>query len=617
MGNGVYRVSGFLLVNAIPNSTVGAIKYNTQSTKGFTISGWQFEEGSTASVFTPYAVQVNPKPKKWVPKKNLFDGQLELGAYRYSDGVKIITSTYARSVNPMVVTPNLSLSLSMAYAYGTDCGFIFFDKSMSFISSAHPALTTTVPSNAYYVHINIYGTNAGNVVLSDIKSVQVEYGTATTYEPYQLVTPKAKTGLSFNGVTDYLQLPSMTMDSVEIECLIDSVQLSTGRYLLDARNGLSSGYIYDHPTVGIGSSWSSLTVDGINKPSKLWGDIPKGQRTKVKVTASSSFTDDVTIFNFNSGSGVPLKGTLYKVTCYLNNAIVAQYDFENNRAMAGSSVVPVVTGGSKNYIQDVVMTKGYNLGNASSTSDVYRVVSVSVKPGTYTAKINNPNYPGLNFRIVDSASVQYGGTYANQIETITVGTTTTLYLNLRYTDSRSIPQDIKTSDLQLQFEEGSTPTAYSPYQWQTATNPLNLIPSFEDARWTIHANAKVLGRDVLHLDATATSQVSEIYIPCLPNTNYKFSLGGYTGNYSVSSRDINKNIIGGFHGSESIAPSGTVNFTSASNAVYLRIAHGNSSAGSFDFIRPQLYQLSGKEGTLNGSPIQLNKHAKRRLYAKR
>jgi hypothetical protein len=35
------------------------------------------------------------------------------------------------------------------------------------------------------------------------------------------------------------------------------------------------------------------------------------------------------------------------------------------------------------------------------------------------------------------------------------------------------------------------------------------------------------------------------------------------------------------------------------------------------FIRPQLYALDGKQGTINGSPVKQLDTPKRKLYAKR
>jgi hypothetical protein len=270
------------------------------------------------------------------------------------------------------------------------------------------------------------------------------------------------------------------MDSVEIECLIDSVQ-NADYFILDARNGLANGYF--NKGGGIGTDWT-VTLNG--SLITLISSIPSNQRVKIKSVARTVFTDDVTIFA-NTLGNFRTKGILYKVTCYLNGNIVAQYDFENMRNIVGNQVIP---------------------------------------------------------------------------------------------------------------------------------NAQNLIPSFEDARWSIHANAKVLGRDVLHLDATGINQATRIEIPVLPNKQYKFDI---TSNELMRVGKSDGTTSGGYLGSISGSNKTTTTFTtdSSTTSVIISLQNGSVSTGSFDFVRPQLYQLTGQEGTLNGSPQQQNKHAKRRLYAKR
>jgi hypothetical protein len=292
---------------------------------------------------------------------------------------------------------------------------------------------------------------------------------------------KARTGLSFNGVSDYLQLPSMTMDSVEIDCLIDSASLS--KYIIDARPGLANGYLW---TDGLGNDqtgtgFSSVFVNGVSKVgiySSL--NLPLNQRIKIKLNTSAPFTETIPIWG-KTGAGK--KGTLYKVTCYLNNQIVAQYDFEKPSNIVGTSV------------------------------------------------LQNAN---------------------------------------------------------------------------------NLIPNFEDARWNLHANTQVLGKHYLRLNATASSNVSYSTINVSPNTNFIFTntTNGYC---CVANADGSINLLGW-----SSLPSRT--FNSGSNSV-IRIYCGNYNgvfvSGTFEFSKPQLYALSGTEGTLNGTPISARKQSRRTQYAKR
>jgi hypothetical protein len=353
------------------------------------------------------------------------------------------------------------------------------------------ALTQTFSiaiSNPSSTNIYFYdNASKGDIIIDSIELVQKPLPKLTTpkylWSDGKLHINKqskrkntAKTGLAFNGVTDYLQLPSMTMDSIEIECLIDSSN-SLGAMIVDGRTG-SNNQLW----LGGNSGFSQLLVDGADKFLNS-ASIPKGQRTKIKVI-SNSFTDNVNIFSNYQGLGSFLKGILYKVTFYLNNAIVAQYDFENPRNLVGSQIIP---------------------------------------------------------------------------------------------------------------------------------NAQNLIPSFEDARWSIHANAKVLGKDVLHLDATANAQHSTVNFPVKPNAQHYLTIQSNAFTF-YEVRDVNNTII-----LSSYNISNPVTFTTPSNATTITTGCSNFSkgAGSFDFIKPQLYQLSGKEGTINGGPQPQRKAAKRRLYRKR
>jgi hypothetical protein len=174
----------------------------------------------------------------------------------------------------------------------------------------------------------------------------------------------------------------MTMDSVEIDCLIDVNQPFNGSNIFDARDGLLNGWVgIDTSSGGVFSSAFTFT---------------KGVRQKVLVKTSNPFTDNVIIFSDRLGTPSKCtKGTLYKVTCYLGNQIVAQYDFENPSNIVGTSVLQ---------------------------------------------------------------------------------------------------------------------------------NGINLIPNFEDARWSLHANTQVLGKHLLRLNATANTQWSSCSVSLRPNTKYALYL---------------------------------------------------------------------------------------------
>jgi hypothetical protein len=137
---------------------------------------------------------------------------------------------------------------------------------------------------------------------------------------------------------------------------------------------------------------------------------------------------------------------------------------------------------------------------------------------------------------------------------------------------------------------------------------MNLLPSFDSGQWSIHANAKVLGKDTLHLDATGTFQTSSVLLDVIPNKNYVY--------YCNTNGTVR--IYNGTTTSDSLLTASTgVSFTPTVGKILINIHNGSASTGSFDFIRPQLYQLDGTEGTVNGSPVLLKKSSARKLFAKR
>jgi hypothetical protein len=139
----------------------------------------------------------------------------------------------------------------------------------------------------------------------------------------------------------------------------------------------------------------------------------------------------------------------------------------------------------------------------------------------------------------------------------------------------------------------------------------NLIPSFEDPRWNLHVNTQVLGKNVLRLNSTGSNQSSFIDLSAQPNEVYYGQMVVNTGDVFIRVRDINNTQIDTFW------PTLTKK-TLPANAASLRIEMRNIGAvGTFDFAIPKLFKLDGKEATLNGTPVQLNKQTKRTLYAKR
>jgi hypothetical protein len=433
----------------------------------FQLENFQLEQGTTATPYEPYAVQVNKKPKRYVPKKNLFDGMLELGTILTSDGTNTAGGgNKVRTPNKLAFKPSTSYVISTTGGYKV--GYVYYyGVSGNFISYDNTISTTkfTTPSNCYQVRFIIQNATDTIITVSEFANVQLqleEGSTSTSYEPYQLVLPQAKSGLRFED--SYVQLPSMTMDSIEIDCLIDSNSQSGN--ILDARVGLANAWLTDLNQYGSGISSTSGAI--------------KGVRTKIKVNFSTVFTDDIIIFSDYSGTIIKrIKATLYGITCYLNGNIVAQYD-----------------------AQSIVGDK--------------------------------------------------------------------------------LLQGVKQ----------------------------NLIPSFEDSRWSLHANADVLGKDVLRLEASGSSQASSLVVDVKSNTNYYTFCDGL---YIIT--DL---LAANVFGSGWTYAKGAKTFNSGNNTqLKMWLSNSSTTSGTFEFIKPQLYQLDGKEGTLVGKPTPLRKQSKRTLYSKR
>jgi hypothetical protein len=425
----------------------------------FDIEKAQLEQSTYATPYEPYAVQVNKKPMRYVPKKNLFDGVLELGSYATANGSLFNSTTQVRNKNLIEVLSGKQYTLKPEITLDTN--LYFFDLSKAFISAVTVplggAITFTTPSNCKYFAFRYNSTD------TTIKTQLEEGSTPTPYEPYQLILPRAKSGLRFEG-DSYVQLPSMTMDGIEIDCLIDA-SVGSGNVVLDARVGLANGWLLGDGSIG--SSFSSVT------------GFKKSERTKVLIKAPSSFTDDVTIFARGSTGSSNTKGTLYGITCYLNGNIVAQYDAQS---IVGDKLLQGVS--------------------------------------------------------------------------------------------------------------------------------RNLIPSFEDSRWSLHANADVLGKDVLRLEASSSHQISTFKAEVTPNTNYLLSNVG-NGLVSVHSDDNTVNI-------SPYTANSVRTFNSGNRSkININLSNFATTSGTFDFIQSKLFQLDGKEGTLVGKPTPLRKASKRTLYRKR
>lgn len=79
-----------------------------------------------------------------------------------------------------------------------------------------------------------------------------------------------------------------------ISLWVNMIPSSVSRYILDARNGLGGGYMYNPE---IGSGWTNMSINGENKKAANTSDsFVAGSWRFLTYESISNFTDDVTMF---------------------------------------------------------------------------------------------------------------------------------------------------------------------------------------------------------------------------------------------------------------------------------------------------------------------------------
>ena len=331
---GFYNSSGGWISNLlsgalIPNNTVFKAPANTSVIRVSALSNLAIGKitfkrpmlnlGSTPA---PYSKKTGTRMVKPVARKNIFDTKHLLP--RAWDVVAVIAD--------YVLKPNTDYTLSTNVP---KTGMVYFGDSSTSPSVSGKITRKSPLDGKLYVAIPT-GREFTADLLSGKYYIQLEEGTtATPHEPYAVqinakpqkpVLSSAK-GLMFDGVRDYLQLPSMTMDSIELDC---KILASDGyRMIVDARDGLPNGYFqYLAGVPDVGAGWA------VNS------GIMFNQRTTISLKSTAPFTDDVMLFARYSNFANKTPAILYGVKCYLSGQLIAAYDFTQPGAVVGDKVIP-------------------------------------------------------------------------------------------------------------------------------------------------------------------------------------------------------------------------------------------------------------------------------------
>jgi hypothetical protein len=300
------------------------------------------------SIPAPYEKKRGERMVLPVVKKNFYNGVMF-----HELTVPIVSTLFTMSVKPnetytlrSLVDNSLgSVNARIRLDLYNSGSFVAFGNAnlISPTTKGYSFETITIPPSVNEVRViaQTNGSFTGKVVFTEI---QLEKDTKPTpYQPYAVqmnekpkkpITP-AKKGLVMDGINNYLQLPSMMMDSVEIDVLVNNDGLS--RCLIDARVALPNSYIYTKGLVNsdwLTNVWKTVTIDG----QLFYDAIPQNKRVKLKAESFSPFTDEVTVMAV-SGGGNKTKGTLYGVKCFLNGQVVAEYDFTNPNNIVGDKVL--------------------------------------------------------------------------------------------------------------------------------------------------------------------------------------------------------------------------------------------------------------------------------------
>jgi hypothetical protein len=496
------------------------------------------------SIPAPYSKKTGDKMVLPTFKNNLFDKSFTIGAGDATYGTQQTAVAVGVLSNFISVKPNTVYKVYMfnntgtplyygvnPYAYDTNKNFFGNNTTgrptFSNLSGDGSVGTTsgyqfTTSANTYFVRLQV-NRGTGSFSFAECQSLnstlQLEEGVNNT--PYAVQLNKkpqrkttAKTGLAFNGGTDFVDFPYQNnFSSDKITCNVN--------FIPDNANPSYQGIIAQRESVS-GTRTAGFVLYLVSGGSyQLW--IGTGSGAWIQLNLGSANLGKLT--------------NIYFELDYIAKSVVVFID----GVKVHSSIQSQMTKSLQNPLR---------IGGSANESPY---VSFPYKGTVLNAKLTN----GINEII-----------------------------NIDFTNPRNIAGN------------------------QIIPNAQNLIPSFEDARWSIHANAKVMGKDVLHLDATFQYQNSELYLPCLPSSKF-LSLG-------TISQNADLNVV--YYGSDKntyLGETSSLNtpFTVPNNCYWLRIRLRNMIAtGSFDFIRPQLYQLTGQEGTVNGSPIMQLKSSKRTRY---
>jgi hypothetical protein len=107
-----------------------------------------------------------------------------------------------------------------------------------------------------------------------------------------------------NNFTNVSRLNINSYSSIRtISLWVNIIDNAVTRYVLDARNGLTNGWVYN---ASVGAAWPTMSINGQNKiAANVTDSLSAGAWKFLTYEASGNFTDDVNMFSrFSNNEGL-------------------------------------------------------------------------------------------------------------------------------------------------------------------------------------------------------------------------------------------------------------------------------------------------------------------------
>jgi hypothetical protein len=126
------------------------------------------------------------------------------------------------------------------------------------------------------------------------------------------------TYLSMNGTaSDYLQLPSMNYDTIEIDCYVILTR-DVSRYYFDNRGGGGAAFFYSRSVAAGGTeniSGATVYLNGVQQTAGT-AFVPDQTRCTLKGVITAAYTGITNVFSYNVvTAGITLRVIFMELKC--------------------------------------------------------------------------------------------------------------------------------------------------------------------------------------------------------------------------------------------------------------------------------------------------------------